>query len=112
MTGSINPPPSGPETGPAPEPYPVQPHRGTTILVLGILGLVVCCVLGIVAWVMGNNDLSEMRAGRMDPSGRGLTNAGRICGIVSVCLSVAGVLLWVAIAGLGGLMASLSHVPH
>ncbi|MCY2932302.1 MAG: GYF domain-containing protein [Planctomycetota bacterium] len=64
----------------------LKPHRGTTILVLGILGLTVCGVLGIVAWVMGSGDLREMDAGRMDPAGRGNTNAGKICGIISTVL--------------------------
>jgi hypothetical protein len=66
----------------------LQPHRGTLILVLGILSLVACGLLGPFAWVMGNNDLTEMRAGRMDPEGEGMTNAGRICGIISTILMV------------------------
>ncbi|MBI1903904.1 MAG: hypothetical protein HYS13_22615 [Planctomycetia bacterium] len=48
---------------------PVQPHRGTMILVLGILSLVLCPILGPFAWVMGNTDMQEMAAGRMDRSG-------------------------------------------
>src|SRR5262245_41781377 len=43
----------------------LTPHRGTLILVLGILSLVICGLLGPFAWVMGNNDLREMRAGNM-----------------------------------------------
>ncbi|MBN2182674.1 MAG: hypothetical protein JW715_12250, partial [Sedimentisphaerales bacterium] len=50
---------------------PMKPHRGTLILILGILGLVCCVICGIIAWVMGNTDLREIDAGRMDPSGRG-----------------------------------------
>jgi len=65
-------------------PQTLQPHRGVMILVLGILGIVCCFICGIVAWVMGNNDLRDMDAGIMDPSGRGLTQAGKICGIVSI----------------------------
>jgi predicted Zn finger-like uncharacterized protein len=57
-------------------------HRGALVLTLGILSLVVCSVMGPIAWVMGNNDLTAMRAGRMDPSGEGITQAGRICGII------------------------------
>ncbi len=76
---------------------PVRPHRGVVILVLGILGLVCCFILGIIAWVMGNGDLREMDAGRMDPSGRGLTQAGKICGIISVVLWI----IWTVIAMLG-----------
>ena len=70
------------------------------ILVLGILGIVCCPIIGIVAWVMGNGDLQEMEAGRMDPSGEGITKAGKICGIISAVLLVLNVLfsiLWVAL---------------
>lgn len=70
--------------------YPQKPHRGVMILVFGILGLVCCVIFGIIAWVMGNGDLREMDAGRMDPSGRGLTQAGKICGIISVGLALVG----------------------
>ena len=58
------------------------------ILVFGVLGLVVCQLFGIAAWVMGNTDLNEMNAGYMDPSGRDLTNAGRICGMVATALLI------------------------
>ena len=71
----------------------MRPHRGTLILVMGILGLVCCVILGIVAWVMGSADLREMDMGRMDPSGRGLTQAGKICGIVSVALAAVGAVI-------------------
>jgi hypothetical protein len=67
---------------------PLRPHRGGVILTLGILGIVCCFICGIIAWVMGNNDLREMAAGRMDRSGEGLTQAGKICGII-------GVILWI-----------------
>ena len=66
----------------------LSPHRGGIILALGILGIVCCFICGIIAWVMGSNDLKEMAAGRMDPSGQGITQAGRICGIVSVVLLI------------------------
>jgi len=33
----------------------LRPHRGTLVLVLGILGLVCCMPCGIVAWVLGNS---------------------------------------------------------
>lgn len=64
----------------------MQPHRGTLILVLGILSLLVCGICGIVAWVMGNNDLRQIKAGQMDPEGLGTTQAGRICGIIGVVM--------------------------
>jgi predicted Zn finger-like uncharacterized protein len=69
------------------------PHRGGLILTLGILSLVCCGIIcGPIAWVMGNNDMREIRAGRMDPEGEGLTNAGRICGIVGTCLGIVGLI--------------------
>ncbi len=73
----------------------LTPHRGTTVLVLGILGLLVCFILGIIAWVMGNNDLRQMKAGRMDPSGLGSTRAGRICGMISTIMAIVGIGLWI-----------------
>jgi predicted Zn finger-like uncharacterized protein len=79
-------------------------HRGAMVLTLGILSLVICGLLGPVAWVMGNNDLAAMRAGRMDPAGEGITQAGRICGIIAtaliafICVFYCGVAM---IAGLG-----------
>ena len=67
----------------------MRPHRGALILVFGILGLVICMIFGIVAWVMGNGDLEAMRAGQMDPAGEGLTKAGKICGMISVITTLA-----------------------
>ena len=64
------------------------PHRGSVILTLGILGLVVCPLLGIAAWQMGNDDLSHMKYGRMEPSGRDLTSAGRVLGMVATAIFV------------------------
>jgi hypothetical protein len=62
------------------------PHRGGMILAFGILGFLCCALFGVVAWVMGTNDLREIRAGRMDPSGQGMTQAGMIMGIISTAL--------------------------
>jgi hypothetical protein len=68
----------------------LEPHRGSTILVLGILSLVFCGIFtGIPAWVMGNGDLEKIKAGNMDPAGKGPTNAGMICGIVSCVITIA-----------------------
>ncbi len=73
----------------------LKPHRGTLVLVLGILGIACCMICGIIAWVMGNNDLKEMDAGIMDPEGKSITQAGKICGMVSVGLQILGLLIWV-----------------
>lgn len=66
----------------------MKPHRGAVILVLGILSLIVCAPLGIAAWVMGSSDLREIDAGKMDPTGRGTTEAGKICGMIGTILMV------------------------
>ncbi len=69
-----------------------EPHRGTLILVFGILGFVVSAIFGIVAWVMGAADLKAMDAGRMDPEGRSQTQIGMYLGMASVIISVVVVL--------------------
>jgi len=79
-------------TVPVQSPYPEQ-SQATTILVLGILSIVCCGLLGIAAWVMGNNDLKAIDEGRRSPDNRGTANAGRICGIVGVVLSALGLIL-------------------
>ena len=74
----------------------MKPHRGVLILVLGILSFVLCGIFtAIPAWVMGNSDLRAMDAGQMDPSGRGLTQAGKICGMIAVILSIIGLVVTV-----------------
>lgn len=78
------PPPPG--YGNPPQGYPQLPPnhpQATTILVLGILGLVACGFLGIPAWVMGNRALREIDASGGALGGRGQVQAGRICGIVA-----------------------------
>ena len=79
----------------------LKPHRGTTVLVLGIVGLACCFICGIIAWVMGNSDIAEMDAGAMDPEGRGLTQAGKICGMISVGLQVIVLIIWLITAIIG-----------
>jgi predicted Zn finger-like uncharacterized protein len=81
----------------------MQPHRGTLIMILGLLALLGGVIglptapLGPFAWIMGNNDLKEMEAGRMDPEGRGNTQVGRICGMIATILMIVGVVLTIVI---------------
>lgn len=84
----------------------LRPHRGVMILVFSILSWVICVIFGIVAWVMGNSDLREMDAGRMDPEGRGMTQAGKIIGMIHVIVSIAAIgLMLVLFLFFGGLAA-------
>ncbi len=93
----------GPAYSPGPPTYSpggyggVEPHRGGAVLTLGILGLVVCVICGIIAWVMGSTDLAKMRAGTMDRSGEGNTRAGMICGMISCILNAVGLVIWLII---------------
>ncbi len=85
----------------------LEPHRGTTILVLGILSLVMCGFFtGIPAWIMGRNDLAKIKTGQMDPEGEGNTKGGMICGIISCILGLVGIVITILfILFIGGLAA-------
>lgn len=75
-----------------PEPIP----NSTTALVLGILSIVFCwcygvigLTLGIVALVLANKGrkLDAQNPGFYTPGSRNNLNAGRVCGIIGICLS-------------------------
>jgi hypothetical protein len=80
----------------------VLPHRGGLVLSLGLAGLLsgltalVCCgplaivslALTIPAWMLGRGDLHSINAGAMDPSGRGMTMAGYVLGIVGTLITL------------------------
>jgi hypothetical protein len=98
-----------PEGGMPPGSYrePMAPHQGTLILVLGILSFfVVPFILGPIAWALGSSNLAAMRAGRMDPSGRDMTNAGRVCGMVATILGIIAVVIGIVL-----LIVLLSAIP-
>lgn len=65
---------------------PMEPHRGTMILILGILSLAVCGLIGPFAWAMGRTDLRKMKAGIMDDRGYNETQIGYILGIVATVI--------------------------
>lgn len=70
------------------------------VLTLGILGIVLCPVCAVIALVMGKNDLRAIDGRTMDPSGRGLTLAGWVLGIIGsvlLALSLLLVLLYLVI---------------
>ena len=77
--------------------YPEQ-SQATTILVLGILGIVICGILAPFAWSMGNKELAAIDSGRRNPENRGTANAGRILGIVGTILLGIGIIVLILLA--------------
>ncbi len=78
----------------------LRPHRGGTVLALGIVGLLSPFILvpfGVAAWVLGSKELRGMNEGRIDPAGRTPTQVGWVFGIV-------GTGFWAVMAGFTLLM--------
>ena len=102
---SADQPASQPSAAPAPTARPMYTagHRGGLILAFGILTWFTCPALGVMAWILGNADLREIREGRMDPAGLGFTQAGRTLGMVHFILfviaSVVGLFSFLIVAG-------------
>ena len=122
--GSTPPPPPPPGSGDggygggyaAPPPAdggmggPVDHPKGTTILILGILGLVCCSPLGIAAFIMGNNALKEIDAQPGRYSNRQLVQIGRILGIIAMVLLVLSIIWIVFLGGLAVLSGDSSSM--
>jgi hypothetical protein len=92
-------------------PLPAQrPQRGPLILALGVAALVLCPVLGPVAWILGKVELDDIATGRRDPAGRSLAQAGLVCGIVGT-VSLLLLLAWALGLIVFALVAS-ARGPH
>jgi hypothetical protein len=80
----------GPDVAPPPAAgtAPLRPHRGTLILMLGIMSLCLPFPLGPLAWRLGRKDLKAMQDGEMDPDGMDLTTYGKRFGMSSTILAV------------------------
>lgn len=72
-----------------------EPHRGTTVLVLGILGVTCCFICAPIAWIMGANDMKAINNGTMDPTGKSTTQVGMILGIIGTILGGCGIIVQV-----------------
>ena len=68
-----------------------KPEGAVTVFVLGLLGLLLCQILGIAAWVMGNTYMAKCREMSVEPEG--LAVAGRILGIIATCLMILGIVI-------------------
>ncbi|WP_207792648.1 hypothetical protein [Nocardioides acrostichi] len=86
--------------------YPQQPYvrehpEGTTILVLGILGLVLCGPFtAIPAWVKGNRVLREIDSSKAQHTNRGLVKAGQVMGIIGTVIFVGTLALYAVVFAL------------
>jgi hypothetical protein len=92
-------------TGPS-GPVPRKPEGATTVFILGLLGLLICGILGIFAWIQGNDYVNRCQAAGVEPDG--LAVAGRIMGIIATGLMVLGFAIAALMVVLGGL-ASVAH---
>ncbi|MBI3821140.1 MAG: hypothetical protein HY289_00500 [Planctomycetes bacterium] len=79
-----------------------QEHRGVLVMVLGILALFMsgCALIGfilaIVTLNMANEDLPKMERGVMDPTGYGMTMAGKVCAYVAVFFGFISIIVTIA----------------
>lgn len=88
-------------------PPPSHP-QAVTVLVLGIVGLAVCQVLGVPAWIIGTRVVREIDASQGALGGRGLAQAGRVCGIIATVWVALAVLAVLGVMGFGAVLASTS----
>ncbi len=87
-----------------------QPHPdATTVLVLGIIGLVVCPIVSVIGWVKGNRALAEIDANPQTYNNRQTVSIGRILSIVGVALwalSLVSIAVLVGLGVMGSVMGS------
>ena len=61
---------------------------------------------------MGSKDMKKINAGKMNPTGRGLTKGGLICGIIGTILSLIELLL-IVVALIGNIAdGSIGNFPN
>lgn len=98
--GPVPPPGFSPYGG---NPLGTREHpNGTAVLVLGILSLVLCQLLGPIAWIMGSKARREMKAeSHVTWSNSGTITAGWVCGIVATGFIIAGIAALVLLFAVG-----------
>ena len=108
----------------APAPAETSSGNATTVLVLGIIGLVgglgsCCCCLftalavcAPIAWYLGQRELAAIRAGRAPASGESSAKSGMILGIIGtaiLALYLLGIIAYIAMVGVGVGLEALKH---
>jgi len=104
------PPPAAPQYGQygAPAQGVVPGSKNATVsLVTGIIGLLCCVLLGIVAIVTGKQATAEAAAAGLPQPGN--AKAGIILGWVSIALTVVGILAYALIFLIFGFSATMSN---
>jgi hypothetical protein len=95
----------------APAPPPTSSSRGTTALVLGIIGVVCCQICAPFAWYIGNQEVNAIKAGTAPIAGEGAAKAGMILGVIgTVLLALSAV--WILFFGGMTALSALSHMNH
>lgn len=61
------------------------PDRARWVLALGIVSLLIG-PLGIYAWMAGNSCIQAIAEGRMDPTCESNARAGRLLGVIALCM--------------------------
>jgi uncharacterized Tic20 family protein len=77
----------------------VEPHRGSPLVLLGMLSLIVV-VLGPLVIYLAKSDLRKIDAGDMDPEGRQLTKLARKLGFASILILSATISAAAAVIGI------------
>lgn len=74
---------------PAPTPVVLPKHpKATTVLILGICGILLCSVVSPFVWVMGNRVVAEIDAGGGQLAGREEAHVGRLLGAVGTVMLI------------------------
>jgi hypothetical protein len=77
--------------------YAADHPKATTVLILGILGIVVCGFIAPFAWRMGKRTVDEIDASQGRLGGRGSAQAGYILGLIGTVLLGLGLLFLVVV---------------
>lgn len=83
----------------------VEHPQGTTVLVLGLVGMLMCQLVSPVAWVMGGKARREAKANPGRYSNEGLITAGWVMGIIGSVIMILVVLMFVALMVIGFIAA-------
>ncbi len=79
---------------------PPANHKNAVLaLILGIVSLIFCSLCGPFAWVIGKRAVDEIDASGGRIGGRGLAQAGYICGIVGTAFLAISIVVIIIVFG-------------